>query len=143
VSGLTATLDASGLQAKLARLTGALAPALKTNVAAAAQLFEDEAKELVHVASGNLRDHIHTETVTDEELVQTLIVTPIDEAANKYGFDPAYARRLELGFIGTDSLGRHYHQPPFPYMRPARDNKQDAAVETITSGIRSAIAEVA
>ena len=29
------------------------------------------------------------------------------------------ARRLELGFIGTDSLGRQYHQPPFPHFRPA------------------------
>lgn len=29
------------------------------------------------------------------------------------------ARRLEYGFYGTDSLGRVYHQPPFPHMRPA------------------------
>lgn len=29
------------------------------------------------------------------------------------------ARRLEYGFVGTDSIGRHYHQPPFPHIRPA------------------------
>jgi hypothetical protein len=29
------------------------------------------------------------------------------------------ARRLEYGFYGTDSLGRVYHQGPFPHMRPA------------------------
>lgn len=28
-------------------------------------------------------------------------------------------RRLEYGFSGTDSLGRNYHQPPFPHFRPA------------------------
>lgn len=30
-----------------------------------------------------------------------------------------YARRLELGFKGSDSLGRVYNQPPYPFMRPA------------------------
>lgn len=29
------------------------------------------------------------------------------------------AARLEYGFYGADSLGRVYHQPPFPHMRPA------------------------
>lgn len=31
-----------------------------------------------------------------------------------------YGRRLELGFVGTDSLGRRYNQPPYPFMKPAR-----------------------
>ncbi len=30
-----------------------------------------------------------------------------------------YSRRIELGFDGTDSIGRTYHQPPYPYFRPA------------------------
>lgn len=30
-----------------------------------------------------------------------------------------YSRRLELGFTGTDSLGRVFNQPPYPYLRPA------------------------
>ena len=29
------------------------------------------------------------------------------------------ARRLEFGFIGVDSLGRAYRQPPYPHWRPA------------------------
>jgi len=29
------------------------------------------------------------------------------------------ARRLEYGFVGTDSLGRNYNQAPRPHMRPA------------------------
>jgi hypothetical protein len=32
-----------------------------------------------------------------------------------------YARRVELGFQGADSLGRVYNQPPYPYMQPALD----------------------
>jgi hypothetical protein len=31
----------------------------------------------------------------------------------------AYSRRLELGFTGTDSLGRHYNQPAYPYFGTA------------------------
>lgn len=26
--------------------------------------------------------------------------------------------RLEYGFVGVDSAGRHYHQPPYPHFRP-------------------------
>lgn len=33
--------------------------------------------------------------------------------------------RLELGFVGTDSLGRHYDQPPYPAWRPAFDDLQE------------------
>lgn len=34
--------------------------------------------------------------------------------------DP-FAARLEYGFVGVDSLGRHYAQPPQPHFRPAAD----------------------
>jgi hypothetical protein len=27
-------------------------------------------------------------------------------------------RRLEYGFVGADSLGRYYNQPPFPHFDP-------------------------
>lgn len=33
-----------------------------------------------------------------------------------------YARRIELGFDGADSLGRVYHQPPYPYLAPGFDD---------------------
>jgi hypothetical protein len=35
-------------------------------------------------------------------------------------------RRLELGFVGVDALGRHYNQPPFPHFRPALSKIEDA-----------------
>jgi hypothetical protein len=40
-----------------------------------------------------------------------------------------YGRRLEFGFYGTDSLGRHYNQAPQPHAMPAAD-----AVETLYTG---------
>ncbi len=39
-----------------------------------------------------------------------------------------YARRIEFGFRGVDSLGRHYNQPPYPYFFKGVD-------EAISSGV--------
>lgn len=41
-----------------------------------------------------------------------------------YSNDPK-ARRLELGFVGRDKLGRLYDQAPRPFMRPGLANSQD------------------
>lgn len=36
-----------------------------------------------------------------------------------------YGKRLELGFVGLDSLGRNYNQQPRPFLKPAyRKNKR-------------------
>ncbi len=35
------------------------------------------------------------------------------------GTNAVQGRRLELGFVGTDSLGRDYDQPPYPHAGPA------------------------
>lgn len=35
------------------------------------------------------------------------------------GTNAPQGARLENGFVGVDSLGRHYDQPPFPHVRPA------------------------
>jgi hypothetical protein len=37
------------------------------------------------------------------------------------GTDRAQANRLERGFVGTDSIGRTYDQPPYPHHGPAVD----------------------
>jgi len=41
------------------------------------------------------------------------------------GSGAPYGRRLEFGFVGTDALGRSYHQAPQPHVRPSAD-----AIET-------------
>lgn len=35
------------------------------------------------------------------------------------GTNKPQGRRLEFGFVGTDSIGRNYNQPPYPHWRPA------------------------
>lgn len=48
--------------------------------------------------------------------------TPLPQAVGagvEVGTNAPQANRLEHGFVGTDSLGRHYNQPPFPHVGPA------------------------
>lgn len=41
--------------------------------------------------------------------------------ASEVGTNADQAKRLEYGFVGVDSLGRHYDQPPYPHVGPACD----------------------
>ena len=117
------------------RLIEASRQGLNHGVSEAAQLFVDEAKALVPVDTGHLQDSIHAELLEQTDTRTVVAVTPAYEESNPYGFEPAYARRIEYGFMGTDSLGRSYHQAAQPYMRPAFDNKQDEARQAIKDGI--------
>jgi len=70
--------------------------------------------------TGTLKGRItHTKPkVTSEGLV------------GQVGTNLEYARRLELGFIGVDSIGRKYAQAPRPYLRPAL-HKSEAAIKKL------------
>ncbi len=37
--------------------------------------------------------------------------------------DTIYARRIELGFVGKDKLGRIFDQPAFPFLVPAAQDQ--------------------
>lgn len=136
--GFSATLQ-NNLSGKLAAWKQAAAQGNRAGVGAGAQLFEDAAKENAPVLTGRLREGIHTESMLDSDMQQQLMVTPIVAADNKYGFEPPYARRIELGFVGVDSLGRHYHQAPEPYMRPAFDNQKDNAGSAVKTNVLAAL----
>lgn len=129
----------SELDMKVRYLRDAAQSGLKLSVPEAAQLFVEEAKAMVPVDTGRLQEAIHAETFEDEATRQTMQVAPFVEAANEYGFDPAYARRIEYGFFGADKLGRNYHQAAQPYMRPAFDSKQAEAREVIKTGITDSL----
>lgn len=44
-------------------------------------------------------------------------------------------RRLEFGFVGADSLGRHYNQPPYPHFRPALLEVQPLFVSAVAAAV--------
>lgn len=51
------------------------------------------------------------------------------------GTNRPQARRLEMGFYGTDSLGRVYNQAPYPHLDPA--------IDTVTPGYLQAMDAIA
>ncbi len=63
-----------------------------------------------NVVSGDLRRSIRHEAVARLGVASYGTVV---------GPSVVYGRRIELGFLGQDSRGRKYHQPPFPYFVPA------------------------
>lgn len=54
------------------------------------------------------------------------------------GTNAPQGRRLEFGFVGTDSIGRNYNQPPFPHVQPALP----MIGATLMAQMRHAVAEV-
>lgn len=84
--------------------------------------IEGDAKRNAPVLTGTLRRSI-THEIRD---------TPGGATAD-IGTDLAYARRVEEGFVGTDSLGRVYDQPGQPYLGPALDAHEDDFVEGLAA----------
>lgn len=55
------------------------------------------------------------------------------------GTDLPYGPRLEYGFVGTDSLGRHYNQAARPHFRPGFGQSKDEIVTIVRDAIRAQI----
>lgn len=53
------------------------------------------------------------------------------------GTNKPQARRLEYGFVGADSLGRHYNQAPRPHVRPAVDEVRDPYLRDLAASLRT------
>lgn len=53
--------------------------------------------------------------------------------------DAPQAFRLEYGFVGVDSIGRHYNQPPFPHFRPAIESMSGEFYEAVDAAIKRAL----
>jgi hypothetical protein len=82
-------------------------PVAKDLLRKAAQV-ETQAKRLCPVDTGRLRSSISHELGRDVRGLHARV-----------GSNVVYARRIELGFDGVDSLGRRYSQHPRPYLRAA------------------------
>lgn len=125
------TVEMRGLDALSLRVQYMIKPvraALKDGVDEAAFIFETEAKQNSPVMSGANRDSIRTDVMKDEPEKQVRGIAP----------HMPYSHRLEYGFVGTDSLGRKYHQAAQPYMRPAFEARQQDARAAIKDAVLEA-----
>ncbi len=78
-----------------------------------------------HLLTGRLRTSI-THSVSGSVLSGEII--------GRVGSNVPYARRLELGFSGTDSKGRNINQGARPYLRPALKENLPRLVARLTRG---------
>jgi HK97 gp10 family phage protein len=103
-------------QQRLAKMAAALQGTAQLHaLEAAALIVQNDAKRRAPVLTSTLSRSIHMQTISG---------SPAD-AAVAVGTDVPYARRIEFGFMNmTDSLGRLFHQPAQPYLRPALDENR-------------------
>ena len=117
------------LQATLARMqTLTRRETQLTALRAGALPIQNAAKANAPVKTGTLRRSITSWEAEDGSLAI---------AVGSRGVP--YARRIELGFVGVDSLGRHYNQAPRPYLRPALDSEAGAAVAEVERAVMALI----
>ena len=78
------------------------------------------AEDAAHIVEGAAEGRVPVKTGTLRRSIRSF-VSRDDPAEVGYSVAPTvvYARRIELGFQGPDSLGRVYHQAPRPYLKPA------------------------
>jgi hypothetical protein len=57
------------------------------------------------------------------------------------GTDKPQGERLEFGFVGPDSLGRVYNQPPFPHVQPALGAIEDALHEQMRAVVQEVLGD--
>lgn len=93
-------------------------------------LIERRSKQRSPVKTGTLRRSIHVDSVSR--------LSP-GRWESRTGPSVIYARRIELGFHGADSLGRHYNQSGHPYMGPAFNESIDAVREIYRTAFREAL----
>ncbi|MFB6604228.1 HK97 gp10 family phage protein [Streptomyces noursei] len=63
------------------------------------------------------------------------VSTGSGEVTAEVSTEAPQARRLEYGFVGVDSLGRHYRQPPFPHVEPAFRQTEPGFLQALEDGV--------
>jgi hypothetical protein len=122
-------LDSLSLQVKYLRTAAQTGLRLGTDEAAG--IMQTAEKLAVPVVSGRLRDSIAIAIVVDSPEKQVRAIAP----------DTPYARRVNNGFIGTDSLGRVYHQAGRHYVETSFESGKRPAEAAIKDGVYGSLDE--
>lgn len=117
-SGIAIIVDTQGLtrgQNILRRITGRAPVTAQDTTRAMAVFFLNSVKQ--H-ASGRPGPNVNTGAYRGQIVISGYLDYGNGSMAVVESTAPE-TNRLEMGFVGVDSLGRHYQQPPFPHWRPA------------------------
>lgn len=124
---------------------------LRGAVRAGAKKFEERAKSLVPVATGDLRKSIRVSTRSRRGLVKATVTAGNKEAFYAYMVEFGTAqhfikprRRKSLFFAGiAKETADHPGSRPKPFMRPALDGGQQEAIAAAAQYIRARLAKEA
>jgi hypothetical protein len=114
-----------GVEAAVRAIDGisvAMEAAARAAVAEAAHLIERGAKQRAPARTGTLRRSI---TVFGPNRLGLGVYEAY------VGPTAVYGRRIELGFVGSDRLGRNFDQSGQPYLKPAFDEAIAGPVQAI------------
>lgn len=123
--------------------------ALENSLVAGGLLISNAAKNNAPYITGTLKRSIHVGGHTAESSPG---FTP-DDVSGEYsdiggnkitetgaeilvGTNLDYARRIEFGFSGADSLGRVFNQPAQAYLRPALDEEKENVKDEIGAALK-------
>lgn len=102
--------------------------ALETIGAAGVGWASDQLRANGSIVTGNLVNSVAFSTENMQSPVSNstgaAIEKPEERLSVRIGSNVVYARRVELGFSGKDSLGRTFNQPPKSFLRAAITAKQ-------------------
>lgn len=77
------------------------------------------------VMTGNLMNHIDWLVSVKTNLISGVVGTNVE-----------YAKRLEFGFVDTDSKGRRYNQAPRPFFRSTFEEERTVIMAILTRRMR-------
>ena len=63
--------------------------------------------------------------------IQRRTIHRATRSSSHVGTNAVQARRLEFGFVGTDSLGRTYDQQAYPHFGPALDEAEAPFIDAV------------
>lgn len=121
------------LMRKLEQMQINIPLAMEASLVSGAQIVKNSAQDIVAYKTGTLRRSIHVEPA---ERTATRVVVAV-------GTDEPYARRIEYGFNGPDRLGRVFHQPARPYLRPAVDKNRATVKAEVIGALKAIVQEAA
>lgn len=106
---------------------------------AAFQGLQDWSDEAVGIIRDNLYGRPGPERLTGA-LFDTMQALPPERTPSggraQAGSNQPYSLRLEKGFTGTDSIGRSYDQPRYPWLEPKVPQLNKRAHELVTARIQ-------
>jgi hypothetical protein len=124
----TVSVNAADFKIALAQFSDKAKGKLLTFFTEFSQDVSHEVQAATPVKTGFLRNSWHV-TINGEDAATVSEL----KLGDIFGFvnTAVYARRVEYGFVGTDSLGRKYNQPPRAFVRDTVARAPVIADETL------------